>query len=522
VSLRLRLLLAVGVVVAMALAAADVATYSAYRSYLTSQLDRTLREASEPVQTCLDAGRRLTVGLVEATTPGLFAEVRSPSGVVISYVPGEDEQRHPGPLRRRPLLPAHLPGLGTLHRPGPPPRGAVIADECRDSRGIRVDPASPAASPANSASTPGDSLSLTTPEAGPERPSYRVRVSLLSNGNLLLLGIPVTGTGNSLRRLLFIELGVSALALLGALALGIALVRVGLKPLVEVEQTAEQIMEGDLEARVPERYPPSTEIGRLTGVLNEMLGRLSDDRLRMRRFLADASHELRTPIAAVSAYAELFSRGADSRPEDLARILRGIENETARMSRLVADLMLLANLDEGRPLERHPIEVVSICADAVHAAQAVGAGWPLELVASEPAEVIGDATRLRQVVDNLLANVRAHTPAGTAATVRVRQGDDEVVIEVADHGPGLGPAVRERVFERFYREDTSRARVSGGSGLGLAIVRAIAEAHGGSVEAVETPGGGTTVLVRLPRAGDAAAGEAEGETGSDAQPNLGT
>jgi two-component system OmpR family sensor kinase len=168
------------------------------------------------------------------------------------------------------------------------------------------------------------------------------------------------------------------------------------------------------------------------------------------------------------------------------------------MSQLVADLMLLANLDEGRPLDQHPVELVALCADSVHAAEAVGAQWPIELVAIEPVEVSGDEARLRQVVDNLLSNIRAHTPPGTNGSVVVRRDGTDAVIEVADHGPGLGAEGQRRVFERFFREDTSRARDSGGAGLGLAIVQAIVRAHHGTVDVRVTPGGGTTFVVRLP------------------------
>lgn len=519
-SLRLRLVVAVGIVVIAALGIADVATYSAFRSYLNGQLDVTLQEASEPVQLCLDQGGRLTASLIEESTPGIFAETRSASGVVVSHVPAADDEQHVGTLRAEPDIPRRIGGVGALSRP-PRPRGPM-SDDCRDTLGPRADGLQAVSVRAREVDTSSiapegatdgrGGLYFTTVAAGVRRPAYRIRVSLLSDGDLLLLGIPVTQTGDSLWHLLVIELLVSAAALAVALLLGVILVRVGVKPLVDVEQTAEQIMEGDLQARVPERFGSGTEIGRLTRVLNSMLARLSDDlrereaneaaltrsEARMREFLADASHELRTPIAAVSAYAQLFAEGAQSRPEDLARVLKGIETETARMGRLVSDLMLLASLDEGRPIEMHPVELVSICADAVHAARAVGAEWPLELVAAEPVEVLGDATRLRQVVDNLLSNVRVHTPAGTTASVTVTRSGAVALIEVADHGPGLEGEARERVFERFFREDASRTRASGGAGLGLAIVRAIAEAHGGSVQMTKTPGGGATFSVRLP------------------------
>ncbi len=525
-SLRLRLLIAVGVIALVALVGADLATYSEFRGYLNGQVDSTLEGGASPLETCLAEGGRLTVSLVEETAPGSFAEVRSASGRVVSVVAATDEDHRLGSRLEQPELPVHLTGTAALRRPDRPT--GRMSDECTDSIGSGSEEATITRSSAGSneevseQAPPRDSSNhayFTTPALRPGQPSYRIRVSLLSNGDFLLLGLPLTETGNTLDRLVLIELGVSAAALLAALALGFVLVRVGVKPLVEVEQTAEQIMDGDFEARVPERFRARTEMGRLTRVLNSMLSQISDDfeerdrtekvlrssETRMRQFLADASHELRTPIAAVSAYAELFSRGADSRPEDLARILSGIQSETARMSRLVADLMLLANLDEGRPLEMHPVELVALCADSVHAAEAVGAEWPIELVATGSVEVSGDEARLRQVIDNLLSNIRAHTPPGTGGSVVVYRHEDDAVIEVADHGPGLGAEGRRRVFERFFREDTSRARESGGAGLGLAIVQAIVRAHHGSVVAEMTPGGGTTFVVRLPVASEDAA-----------------
>jgi two-component system OmpR family sensor kinase len=299
--------------------------------------------------------------------------------------------------------------------------------------------------------------------------------------------------------------------LLAAALAGWWMVRVGLRPLAEVEETAVAIAEGDLERRVPGANP-NTEVGQLAQALNVMLGRIEDafaardateaelrrSEERLRRFVADASHELRTPVAAVAAYAELFDQGAQTHPEDLPRVMSGIRAETARMADLVQDLLLLARLDEGRPLERKPVELVQLAGMAVDAATAVGPAWPAKVVAERPVEVEGDAARLRQVLDNLLANVRAHTPPGTMATVRLSERDGEAVIEVSDNGPGLSPELAGRVFERFFRADPSRSRQHGGSGLGLAIVAAIVGAHSGRVEADLGPEGGALFRVLLP------------------------
>jgi len=268
--------------------------------------------------------------------------------------------------------------------------------------------------------------------------------------------------------------------------------------------TAANIAGGELSLRV-EQADERTEVGRLGLALNTMLERIEDafakqqaSEERLRRFVADASHELRTPVSAVGAYAELFERGARQRPDDLDRVMRGVRNETSRMQALIEDLLLLTRLDEGRPLERQPVELVGLAGEAVEAAQMIGGEWPLAIQADEPVEVTGDRMALREVLDNLLANVRTHTPPGTQATVRVLARDGEAVLEVADEGPGLAPEDAGRVFERFYRADPSRARDRGGTGLGLAVVAALVQAHGGRMELDTSPGGGATFRVRLP------------------------
>ena len=231
-----------------------------------------------------------------------------------------------------------------------------------------------------------------------------------------------------------------------------------------------------------------------------MRARRSEQQLR--RFVADASHELRTPLAAVRAYAELFGRGAAERPEDLARSMSGISREAERMSVLVEDLLLLARLDEGRPLDREPVELGDVVLEAVDAARVVDAQRPIE-VHVQPATVAGDRDRLRQVIDNLFANVRAHTPPGTRVSVSLHRVNGHAELSVSDTGPGLTDEERARVFQRFYRVDTSRSRTSGGVGLGLSIVAAVAEAHDGHADVRPTPGGGATFAVALPLADDA-------------------
>ncbi len=342
-------------------------------------------------------------------------------------------------------------------------------------------------------------------------PDFRVEVSELENGDLLVQAITIGDTNNTLHTLFLIELAVTAGALVLALAGGWWLVRLGLRPLAEVERTADAIAAGNLDQRVP-GADDTTEVGRLARALNVMLERIesafsarlaSEARLQesdrhLRQFVSDASHELRTPIAAVSAYAELFERGASTHQEDLPRVLAGIRTETTRMEGLVDDLLTLARLDEGMPLQIVPTELVGLVAEAVQTAATVGPQWPVQFTATHPVEVRGDPIRLRQVIDNLLGNVRAHTPQGTTTTVHVDQEGTMAQITVRDTGPGMPTDEAPRIFERFYRTDTARTRTHGGSGLGLSIVSAIVASHGGTVSAAAAPGQGMAVTVRLP------------------------
>ena len=317
-------------------------------------------------------------------------------------------------------------------------------------------------------------------------------------GFILFIAAPLSSVDSTLHRVLLVELLATIAVLAGVAALGLWVVRLGLRPLREIEETATAITAGDLSHRV-DVANEHTEVGHVGLAINAMLGRIEASDSRLRRFVADASHELRTPLAAVRAYAELFSRGAASRPEDLARSMSGITREAERMSVLVEDLLLLARLDEGRPLERELVQLDELVHESVDAARALDPERRVELE-SEAVTVRGDRDRLRQIVDNLLSNVRSHTQPGTAARVRVRREGERAVIEVEDDGPGLKPEELDRIFERFYRADASRSRASGGVGLGLSIVAAVARAHGGDVSARSEHGRGATFRIELPAA----------------------
>jgi two-component system, OmpR family, sensor kinase len=312
------------------------------------------------------------------------------------------------------------------------------------------------------------------------------------------------------RRLVALELGVGLAVLALVAGAGFVLVRRSLGPLGEVEEAAAAVAAGDLSRRVPER-DPRTEVGSLSRSFNEMVEQVQSafatraaSEERLRQFAADASHELRTPLTSIRGFAELYRQGAVSDPDDVARVMARIEGESVRMGALVEDLLLLARMDQQRPLEQGVVDLGALAADAVHDAAAVADGHHvlLDLVPGGVPAVVGDEGKLRQVLANLVGNAVAYTPPGTTVTVRAGAAPGFGFLEVVDDGPGLAPEHAARVFERFYRADASRHRAdgTGGSGLGLAIVKAIVEAHGGSVELVTAPGEGASFRVKLPLA----------------------
>ena len=285
-------------------------------------------------------------------------------------------------------------------------------------------------------------------------------------------------------------------------------IRLGVRPIKQMTATASGIAGGDLATRVPEA-PTGTEAGELGVALNQMLGRIEeafDERTRsedrLRRFVGDASHELRTPVTTIRGYAELYRAGGLETDDELREAMRRTEQEAIRMGRLVDDLLLLARLDQGRPLEQAPVQLEVLVEDAVRDARAVDPQREITASIEHRATVLGDDGRLRQVVGNLVRNALVHTPEGTPVHVRVDRTTDTAILEVHDDGPGMSDEVAAQAFERFYRADPSRVRSRGGSGLGLAIVEATVHAHGGTVVLDTGPGRGTTVRIELPVAPD--------------------
>jgi two-component system, OmpR family, sensor kinase len=331
---------------------------------------------------------------------------------------------------------------------------------------------------------------------------------------IVVAATPYERTDVLTSRLLVIEAVAVLLALLIAGLVSTWFVRRSMRPLRDVTATAGEVAKLPLErgdVTIPSRVPnpvPTTEVGQVGLAVNAMLDHVesslqtrADTEDRLRRFVSDAGHELRTPLAAVRGYAELMRRGAAADPEAARNAAVRIESAGARMGTLVDDLLLLASLDEERPLARDVVDLTSLVDEAVAEAATAGPDHEWAVEAPEtPVRVIGDAVRLHQAVANLLANARAHTPVGTSVTVTLRHDARTAVISVQDDGPGFPESLLPRVTERFTRGDASRARSTGGSGLGLAIVKAITEAHGGTVSVANGPGGGGHVTLMLPAA----------------------
>jgi two-component system OmpR family sensor kinase len=501
-SLRTKLISAVLVMVTIALAAISFAGISVLSRYLLGQADTQLKE--------LTTGYSLQnlQNMLENTGPGYQR------GEAITYVPINGQPRQL-------VLPIALSGIG---RKVPP----------RTVAGPQI--------PSKASSLP-DSADQATTLGAKDGGKWRVVGIPVLNADktlqvgTLVVGLDVTSTYDTIGELTGIDLIVSLVILVGIAVLGFAAVRASLRPLTDIERTAEAIAAGDLARRVPDR-DPRTEVGRLGRSLNTMLAQIeagfharaqsetaarrSED--RMRQFVADASHELRTPLTAIRGFAEYYRQRGGIAPAELDRIMRRVEQESSRMGVLVEDMLLLARLDQQRPLERRPVDLLTLAADAVHDARVVAPSRNINLTVGGDTAliVLGDEVRLRQIIGNLMSNALTHTPDGTPIDVRVRTGripeqftagphpgqaapaaPPAVIFEVADQGTGLTPEQASHVFERFYRADQARTRQAGGTGLGLAIVAALVAAHGGLVWVDSVPGQGATFRIALPLAPEA-------------------
>jgi two-component system OmpR family sensor kinase len=566
--LRVKLISALLALVAVALVVISITGISVVRSYLLGQSNQQLIELTGQFgQVKQDMEAYLQ-------SPG----VREQPGVSVAWIPS-------GSALQQVVRPEVVTGFGPAARrttvPGP--------DLSAGAQWFTANAHHPITVPAQSGNGRWRVVALPT--------------VVFFNGSpvngIVIVGVDVSDVYATIGRLTSIDLIVSTVILLVLALVGVALVRASLRPLTEIERTAEGIAAGDLTRRIPDR-DPRTEVGRLGRSLNAMLAQIETafraraaseaaarrSEERIRQFVADASHELRTPLTAIRGFAEYYrQRGglANGRPEnsgpensgpgggsavsagmqdgpnrelpardpgaaasprdgspltrvELDRIMRRVEQESSRMGVLVEDMLLLARLDQQRPLESRPVDLLTLAADAVHDARVMAPRRSIDLtvVAGAALIVLGDEVRLRQVIGNLMSNALTHTPDGTPVQVRIRSGVlDEgrahagevtlpptgpgaetstsppaVILEVADRGPGLTPEQAERAFERFYRADQARARQAGGTGLGLAIVAALVVAHGGRVSVEPTPGSGATFRIALPLAPEALAPEA--------------
>ncbi|MFG1666963.1 ATP-binding protein [Streptomyces sp. Y7] len=472
-SLRTRLLVFIGLTLAAVCAAMALTTVFVQRAYLLGNLDERVGNAAERSL----GGARLHPELSDDLS--FLMESGHPTGMLAARLDADGDV-----------------SSAEVVRQDAPPR-ALTAAQRTALAGVGTD---------------GAMHTATVPGLG----TYRVTVAR-SGGIRVLTGLPMDDVQDMISGMVVVEAVVAAAGLAVAGGLCGVVIRRQLRPLGRVAATAAEVSRAPLDrgevsalTRVPAPdTDPASEAGQVGAALNRMIDHVESSLTarrrteeRMRRFLADASHELRTPLASIAGYAELMNRGTDRIEPVLA--WRRVSAESARMTGLVEDLLLLARLDEGRPLHAAEVDMAALVAEAVWDARAAGSGhdWQLELRLDGTPLVLGDAARLHQVVANLLANARVHTPAGTRVVVVVEAGDDRCVVRVRDDGPGIPPALVPTVFDRFTRADTSRTRGTprdGGSGLGLAIVAAIVAAHAGHIE-VESAPGRTEFTVGLPLA----------------------
>ena len=473
--LRRRLTITMAVLLLLGLSIADVVTYTTVRSFLLGRLDAQLDVAQHQAFGYLAAAARngrqpSERALDDRVSPDVYLLLVAPNGSIsLSRPSGSDLHPDPRPVLPNALKASPTPRAGTFGR-----RHGVFRPEAN---------------------------SYTISARGAGGAQYRASAVDVPQG-VLVTAVSLNPTSATLSLLVDVELGASLAVLVTLCILALWTVRRGLRPLEDMARTAGSIAAGDLRQRVPVDDEQS-EVGRLGHALNFMLGRIeaafsekSASEARLRQFVADASHELRTPLTSIRGYTELLRKGAFADEESRQRALSRVEREAIRMGTLVDDLLLLARLDQGRPLERIPVDLRRAGADAVDDARAVEPARPVELVAPVPVVVMGDPDRVGQVAHNLVRNALAHTPAGTPVRVEVRVEGGMGRLAVSDDGPGLDAAAQARVFDRFYRGDV--ARTGEGTGLGLSIVRAIAEALSGTASVRSAPGAGATFIVELP------------------------
>jgi two-component system OmpR family sensor kinase len=517
-SLRTKLITAVLVLVAIAVAAISVATTYMVRAYLIDQHDGDLLAQVSAVNITTHLPQGVNLGYASPTHSDIVVGLQQP-GSQLNWEPGMT--------------------LPFMSNNDPLPRLPTSSNWTNGSKGVTLN--LPAQSGHDTWRVMAEPVNFNNVGTGTTTQANLVVAVDLGNINALTT------------RLIVFDLAVGGAILVVLAAVGAAVVQANLRPLNDIELTASQIAKGHLNHRIPER-DPRTEIGSLGHSLNAMLSQIetafhaqeeseqaahrSED--RMRRFIADASHELRTPLTTIRGFAEYYRQRGGVRkdqdqlsgtspagstapdgtagdgltPQDLDRIMRRLEAEASRMGLLVEDLLTLARLDQQRPLNLAPVDLLALAGDAVQDARMVAPGRPIDLSVAPGAAFLvdGDEPRLRQVIGNLVNNALTHTPPDTPVRVKIASGNLDngapaVVLDVEDDGPGMERDQAQRVFERFYRADQARNRASGGTGLGLAIVAGLVAAHGGTVSVRTAPGEGADFQVRLPLSPDARVGE---------------
>ena len=480
-SLRSRLVLGVVLLSAAGFILSSIVAQQALRSYLIQQVDNellTLSGSSLP---------RIAEAGIERDQDDFVAGQNGNRGR------GDEDNIPRTPLQRIPTSTSVTLLDAT---------GAVVAGLGGDLNAASVTDYLTGFTPADAAEYGGKAFTVKA-----EGPDFRaVALSLPNGAGTVVAAQSLSGLNRTVGKLgfFFFLIGLLLITLI-AIASRIV-IKLGMRPLEDVEVTAEQIAAGDLSARMPDANP-HTEVGRLVTSLNSMLARIetsfdarAESENKLRRFVADASHELRTPLTAIRGFSELYRQGAVAGEEPTRELLGRIEGESKRMGSLVEDLLLLARLDQAREMESKPVNLGDVVESAVVSARAAGPDHPVTFTGKgEDLFALGDESRIHQVVANLLANARAHTPAGTKIDVSLHRDADGIRVALADNGPGLTHEDQKKIFERFYRADTSRVRVDGeGSGLGLSIVDAVMKAHGGSVAVTSELGKGATFTLFFP------------------------
>jgi two-component system OmpR family sensor kinase len=495
-SLRTRVLVIAVGLLAVGLLVGNTVVIGALQRYLVDRVDSQLRTAADIMSR---APGGLPFETAEAADPPLFSGSALLGNPYVAYLAAN------GAINRE---------MHTLQQPGTP-----------DPQLPQLDSAAVAARGGRAFTMPSeDGSGHWRVIALPRTPGGLLGAGPVTPGESVVVAVSLNEVDATIGRLQAVCLATGGSLLVVLTGAGWFALHAGLRPLRRIEETSAAIARGDLSRRVPEVASPGTEVGRVSAALNSMLAQneaafaaRADSEARMRRFVADASHELRTPLAGIKGFTKLYRMGAMPGRGDVDHAMTRIEKESERLTRLVEDLLLLAQLDEHQraavdaapasgafPLQLTPMDLRTLAVDALHDVRALDPSRPVTLTGpggGQPtaAPTLADEARLRQVVTNLVGNAIAHTPSGTPVRIGVGMRSGSAVLEVADKGPGVTKEQAARIFDRFYRADASRSRTGGsGAGLGLAIVQSLVAAHGGRVELRTAPGKGATFRLLLP------------------------